>query len=332
MSGFKAFRVHRDEGGVHGELETITLNDLSDGDVVIRAAYSGVNYKDALAATGKGKIMRHFPMVGGVDVSGHVESSSSPLLEAGQPVIVAGFGLSEAHDGGFSERVRVPAEWVVPLPSGLTLREAMVLGTAGLTVGLAVHQMERMGQIPDLGPILVTGSTGGVGSLAVDILSARGYEVHALTGKTQAADYLSKLGATEVVLQSELDFGSRPLESTRFGGALDNVGGDVLAWLTRTVAPLGNIASIGLAGGSGLNTTVMPFILRGVNLLGINSVLCPADLKHEVWTRLGRDLKPQHVDLIGEREVSLDQLSSVFEDYIERRVTGRTVVAIDSSV
>ena len=328
MSQFRAYRVHSHHGDIRGRLESIGLDDLSAGDVVVRGAYSGVNYKDALAATGKGRIMQRFPMVGGIDVAGTVESSSDPRFATGDPVVVAGSGLSEHHDGGFAERVRVPADWLIPLPKGLSLRESMAIGTAGLTAGLALYQMQRMGQHPAQGPILITGASGGVGSLAVDVLSAQGYEVHALTTKPDAEPYLRSLGASEVLFYDELVTGQRPLETARFAGAIDNAGDDTLAWLTRVTMPLGNIAAIGLAGGSDLNTTVMPFILRGVNLLGISSVLAPATLKAEIWTQLGSDLRPRHLDAIVSREVTLAQLPDVLDDYFTDPVMGRTLVRL----
>ena len=328
MSKFRALRVHEHEGECEGRLDEIELDDLSPGDVTIRAAWSGINYKDALAVTGKGRIMRRFPMVAGVDVSGTVESSSDDRFAPGDRVLVAGANMGEAYDGGYAERVRVPAEAVVPVPGGLSLREAMALGTAGFTAALAVERMEHNGQRPENGPVLVNGATGGVGSFAVDMLAGRGYEVAAFTGKADAAGWLESLGAARVVLRDEVEMGTRPLERAQWAGAVDNVGGDHLAWLTRTVMPAGNIASIGLAGGAKLATTVMPFILRGVNLLGINSVTITPELREHAWGRCGTDLKPRHIDTIVTREVGLDQLDGVFDGYMAGTVTGRTVVRI----
>jgi len=328
METFRAFRVHEDDGKISARLEDIRLDDLSEGEVVIRSSWSGVNYKDALAATGKGKIMRRFPLVGGIDVAGTVHSSSDERFAERDEVLVVGCGLSEDRDGGYTEYARVPGDCVVPLPGGLSLREAMAIGTAGFTAALAVHRMEDNHQRPDLGPVVVTGSTGGVGSFAVDMLAGLGYEVAAVTGKRSAERYLKGLGAASLLARDELEMGTRPLEKAVWGGAVDNVGGEMLGWLTRTVVPFGNIAAIGLAGGFKLETTVMPFILRGVNLLGINSVLLPRDLKLAVWERLGSDLKPKHLEDIVTREVSLDELPGVFGDYLEANVTGRTVVRI----
>ena len=250
MSTFRAFRVHEADGGYEGRLDEIGLDDLSEGDVTIRAAWSGINYKDALAVTGKGRIMRRFPMVAGVDVSGTVESSTDARFSPGDRVLVAGANMGEAFDGGYAERVRAPADAVVRVPEGLSLREAMALGTAGFTAALAIERMERNGQRPENGPVLVNGATGGVGSFAVDMLAARGYEVAAFTGKAESAGWLESLGAVRVVLRDEVEMGTRPLERAEWAGAVDNVGGDHLAWLTRTVMPAGNIAAIGLAGGS----------------------------------------------------------------------------------
>ena len=329
MSTFRAFRVHETDGGYEGRLDEIGLDDLSEGDVTIRAAWSGINYKDALAVTGKGRIMRRFPMVAGVDVSGTVESSSDARFSPGDRVLVAGANMGEAFDGGYAERVRAPAGAVVRVPEGLSLREAMALGTAGFTAALAIERMERNGQRPENGPVLVNGATGGVGSFAVDMLAARGYEVAAFTGKAESAGWLESLGAARVVLRDEVEMGTRPLERAVWAGAVDNVGGDHLAWLTRTVMPAGNIAAIGLAGGVKLSTTVMPFILRGVNLLGINSVTISPELREHAWGRCGADLKPRHIDTIVTREIGLDELHGVFDGYMDGAVTGRTVIRIE---
>jgi NADPH2:quinone reductase len=328
MDPFLAFRVHETDAGVEARLEDVTLDDLSPGNVVVRAIWSDVNYKDALAATGKGKIMRRFPMVGGIDVAGYVESSEDPAFSPGDPVVVTGFGLSEEHDGGYARFVRARAEWLVPLPDGLSLRDSMALGTAGFTAALAVDRMQHNSQVPALGPVLVNGATGGVGSFAIDMLAGLGFEVTAFTGKREGEAYLRGLGASDVQYRGEVEMGKRPLERTLWAGAVDSVGGEELGWLTRTVMPGGNIASIGLAGGFKLETTVMPFILRGINLLGINSVYVPMDVRRRVWARLAADLKPRHLDSIAGRTVDLEQLPGVFDDYIAGRVTGRAVVRI----
>ena len=328
MEPFLAYRVHREEGKVAGRLDRITLSDLNEGDVVIRAAWSGINYKDALAATGAGKIMRRFPMVGGIDVAGVVHASSDERYAEGDAVVITGFGLSEEFDGGYAQFVRAPGDWLIRLPDGMSLRDSMAIGTAGFTAALAVDAMELNGQRPDAGPVLVNGATGGVGSFAIDMLGGLGYEVTAFTGKRDRDDYLRALGASAILYRDEVEMGSRPLERALWAGAVDNVGGDQLAWLTRTMRPEGNIASIGLAGGFKLETTVMPFILRGVNLLGINSVYVGRDRRERVWQRLASDLKPRCMERIVTSEVALADLPSAFDGYMEGAVTGRAVVRI----
>ncbi|MCG8424997.1 MAG: oxidoreductase [Proteobacteria bacterium] len=330
MESFRAYRVHDEDGMVGGRLDTIGLDDLSPGEVVIRAAYSDVNYKDALAATGKGKIMRRYPMVGGIDVAGRVHSSTDDRFRAGDAVAVIGCGLSESHDGGYAEYVRVSADFPVVLPDGVSLYQSMALGTAGFTAAMAIDRMERNGQKSDSGPILVNGATGGVGSFAIDMLSGLGYQVVALTGKRSAAEYLKHLGAADVVYRDELQMGQRALEKGRWAGAIDSLGGETLAWLTRTMTSNGNIASIGLAQGAELKTTVMPFILRGINLLGINSVVVSHDFKERIWRRLASDLMPRHLDHIVTRKVTLDELAPIFDGYLRGEVQGRTVVQIAS--
>ena len=328
MESFRAFRIHEAGKGVRAGFETLSLDDLTPGDVVIRVHYSDVNYKDALAATGKGRILRQYPLNGGIDLSGTVLSSEDDRFDEGQHVLVVGCGLSEVFDGGYSEIARVPADCVVPLPPGLTLFDAMAIGTAGFTAALAVLRMEQLGQSPDMGEIVVTGATGGVGSIAIDLLAARGYDVVALTGKADQAAYLERLGAKRLLDRGQVDFGSKPMEKATWGGAVDNVGGETLTWLTRTVKPFGNIASVGLAGGFKLETTVMPFILRGVSLIGINSIEMPSSLRDRAWALLGDDMRPRHLDQIASRVVEFDELPSVFEDYVDGVVTGRTVVRL----
>jgi len=327
---FKAFRIHQQEKGVSTGFENLEVDQLTQGEVVVRVAYSGINFKDALAATGKAKILRAEQLNGGIDFSGVVESSESDAYKAGDEVLVCGCGLSETRDGGFSEIARVPADCVVRVPDGLSLRDTMAIGTAGFTAAIAMIRLEENGQSPDHGPMLVTGATGGVGSIAIDMLAAKGFNVVALTGKSDQHDYLSTLGASEFVNRHELEMGSRPLEKVLWGGAVDNVGGDTLGWLTRTVQPWGNIASIGNASGIKIETTVMPFILRGVSLLGINSIEMPTSLRNRAWQRLGHDLKPAHLDLIAPRTIDFDDLPGAFEAYLTGSVVGRTVVKVSS--
>ncbi len=325
---FKAFRIHEEKGRIVARFEQLTLDDLAAGDVVIRVAYSGINYKDALAVTGTGKILRKYPLVGGIDLAGVVESSSDARYKTGDAVLVTGCELSETHDGGYAQYARVKGDWVIPMPSGLDARSAMALGTAGFTAALAIHRMEQNGQAPGNGPVVVTGATGGVGSLAIDMLAARGYEVIAVSGKVQAAEYLKSIGAARVLARKDIDFGSRPLERAQFAGAIDNLGGEMLTWLTRTMSYGGNIASVGLAASARLETTVMPFILRAVSLLGINSSATPRELRLAVWKRIGADLAPRHLQRIVTREIDFDALPAAFMPYIKGEVTGRTLVRI----
>jgi len=328
MKPFKAFRIHSEDGKIAARFEELTLEQLGAGEVVIRVAASDINYKDALAATGAGRILRRYPLVGGIDLAGTVESSADARFKAGDAVLVTGCGLSETHDGGYAQYARVPGDWVIPMPAGLDAMTAMSLGTAGFTAALAIHRMEQNGQTPDGGPIVVTGATGGVGSVAVDMLATRGYKVVAVSGKPEAAEYLKALGASEVLDRKTLDLGTRPLEAARFAGAIDNLGGEVLTWLTRTVDFWGNIASIGLAASPELKTTVMPFILRGVALLGINSSATRREWRLAVWQRIATDLRPRQLARIVTRTIEFDELPQAFPDYIAGRVTGRTVVRI----
>ncbi|MEO8062607.1 MAG: oxidoreductase [Pseudomonadota bacterium] len=328
MNRFNAFRIHEVSGKVCARFDEITLDDLSPGEVVIRVAYSDINYKDALAATGAGKILRRYPLVGGIDLSGVVVSSEDGRFRPGDPVLVTGSGLSETVDGGYAEFARVQAESVIPMPAGLDGLRAMQLGTAGFTAALAITRMERNGQAPDRGPIVVTGATGGVGNLAIDMLAARGYEVVAVTGKADSVEYLKSLGASKVVMRDEFALGTKPLEAARFAGAIDSVGGEMLAGLTRQVDFWGNIASIGLTGGFELKTTVLPFILRGINLLGINSSATRRAERLEVWQRISTDLAPRHLARIASRSIGFAALPPAFQAYIDGKVTGRTVVKI----
>jgi NADPH2:quinone reductase len=328
ISSFQAFRIHEIDRKIVARMERIALDDLCAGDVVIKVLYSDINYKDALAATGVGRILRRYPLVGGIDLAGVVETSADPRCKAGDHVLVTGCGLSETHDGGYAEYARVKGEWVIPMPEGFGAFKAMALGTAGFTAALAIHRMEHNGQTPAKGPIVVTGATGGVGCIAIDMLSGRGYEVIAVTGKAESVDYLKSLGAAKVLLRGEVDYGKRPMENAQYAGAIDSVGGETLAWLTRTVDTWGNIASIGLAGGAELHTTVMPFIIRGVNLLGINSAAQLRETRLVVWKRIATDLKPRHLDKIVSSTIAFADLPGAFQAYIDGKVTGRTVVKI----
>ena len=325
---FRAYRVYNENNHVRGRVEKISRDELSPGEITIAAEYSSVNYKDALAATGKGKIIRRFPLNAGIDVAGTVIDSVDARFKPGDAVLVTGYDFGVAHDGGYSEIARVPAEWVIPIPSSMTTYQAMAIGTAGFTVALCVKRLEDNGQTPGMGPLIVTGATGGVGMFAIDILSACGYKVIAVTGKMDRAEKLKMLGAKQVMDRNSIKFDGPPLEKGQWGGAIDNVGGDILAWLTRTVVPWGNIASVGLAGGSELHTTVMPFILRGVSLLGITSAGCPTSLRHELWGRLATDLAPRHIDKIITRVAPMEKLPEIFDEMLAGKTTGRTVVKI----
>jgi putative YhdH/YhfP family quinone oxidoreductase len=326
-SSFPAFRIHQDGTAHRSGIEPLSLDDLSPGEVVIRTAYSSVNYKDALAGTGEGRILRRFPLVGGIDVAGHVVASTDPAIREGDEVLVTGCGLSETRDGGYAQYARLQAQWVVPLPRGLSLRESMILGSAGFTAALALYRMLDNRQAPALGPLCVTGATGGVGSLAVDIFSRAGFEVHAVSGKPAHADYLRAIGAAQVHGRDVLAT-ARPLESARFGGGLDNVGGPMLASLLAQTAPYGNVASAGLAASPELSATVMPFIIRGVSLLGVASAGTARDIREAIWQHLASDWKPAHLDRICTREVAMAELPDVFATMLAGGSLGRTLVRL----
>ena len=328
MDKFRAYRINEEDGEIVAGFQQLSVDDLTEGNVVVRVSHSTINYKDALAATGTAKILRRYPLNGGIDLAGVVVSSEDAEFQPGTEVLVNGCGLSETVDGGYSEYARIDSKSLVALPDGISAVEAMQIGTAGYTAALAIHRMEQNGQSPDQGPIVVTGATGGVGSVAIDMLSGRGYEAIALTGKATEEAYLREIGASRILLRDQIDLGKRPMEKAQWAGAIDNLGGDYLTWLTRTVDYGGNIASIGLAAGAALNTTVLPFILRAVCLLGINSVDTPSPLRRAVWERIGGDLKPQHLNTIGNRTISFDELPEAFQAYIDGTVTGRTVVEI----
>ncbi|QDX82693.1 oxidoreductase [Denitratisoma sp. DHT3] len=326
---FKAFLSSQDDGKVSSRFVQMEEEQLDAGEVTIRVAYSDVNYKDALSATGAGRIIRRFPCVGGIDLSGTVTASRDPRFSPGDQVLCTSYDLGVAHHGGYAELARVPADWVVKLPVGLSLFDAMAYGTAGFTAALAVVRMEQNGLAPANGPVLVTGATGGVGSVATAILARLGYRVVALTGKESETDYLKDLGAAEVMLRSSLDLGRiKPLDKATWAGAVDNLGGPVLAWLASTMQVGGTLASVGLAASADLATTVMPFILRGVSLLGVDSVNCPMPLRAEVWRRLAGDMRPARLEAMT-RTIEFSQLPDVFDAFLQARVKGRTVVRIN---
>ncbi|MDP2880252.1 MAG: oxidoreductase [Azonexus sp.] len=328
MDSFKALLIEECDGKVSSGFVPMGESQLDAGSVTIKVAYSSINYKDALAATGAGKIIRRFPCVGGIDLSGAVIASDDARFKPGDRVIATSFDIGVAHHGGYAEIARVPGDWVVPLPGGLSLYDAMALGTAGFTAALAIVRMEENGLRPSKGPVIVTGATGGVGSLAVDMLARIGYHVVALTGKESEADYLRGLGAAEVMLRQSLDLSKiRPLDRARWAGAVDNLGGDVLAWIASTMEQGGTIASIGLAASMSLNTTVAPFILRGVSLLGVDSGYIREPYRSGVWQRLACDLRPPHLADMS-RRIPFDDLPATFGEYIAGRAKGRVVVEV----
>jgi len=324
---FRAFRVFEENGAIQGRIVDAALDELTTGDVLIKASYSSVNYKDALAATGASRILRRFPLVAGIDVSGTVVSSGDARFAVGDEVLVTGYDLGVANDGGYAEYVRVPADWVVRVPPGLTLFDVMAIGTAGFTAALSIAELEHNGLSATEGPVIVTGATGGVGSIAIQIFSGRGYTVTALTGKDHEREFLKSLGASQVLSRKGLQMGSKPLEKSMWAGAVDTVGGDTLAWLTRTMLYRGAIASSGLAGGTDLKTTVLPFILRGVKLLGIDSAMCPMAIRRHMWDCLAAGFRPLKLREIVQ-EITLDDLPRAFATLLEGRARGRFVVRL----
>ena len=328
MQSFTAYLIEEIGGKSQGRFVEMDASRLDPGEVTIRVAYSSVNYKDALAATGAGRIVRRYPCIGGIDLAGFVEESSDDRFRPGDPVVATGFDIGVAHHGGYAQLARLPADWVVPLPAGLSLQEAMALGTAGFSAALAIVRMEENRLAPCNGPVVVSGATGGVGSLAIDMLSGLGYSVSALTGKESEADYLTGLGAAEVILRPTLDLSRpRPLEKSRWAGAVDNLGGPVLAWMASTMKRAGTIASVGLAERSTLETTVMPFILRGICLLGIDSGYIGGDYRQRIWQRLASDLRPSRLPDMT-RIIGFDELPSVFDNLLSGLAHGRVVVKI----
>lgn len=328
MQRFKAYRTFEDNKVVSSRFVEIGEEELDPGDVVVRTKYSTINYKDALSYNGAGRIMRKYPTNAGIDMAGTVESSKDPRWKRGDKVIVHAYDMGVAHDGGYSELVRVPADWVVRRPESMTAFDAMTLGTAGFTAALAIMVMERNGLSPANGPVAVTGATGGVGSVAVEILAKIGYEVTAITGKPRESDYLKSLGAKDVMARDSIDLTKiKPLDKSTWAGAVDNLGGDMLAWLLSTSRIAGTVAAVGLVADHRLSTTVMPFILRGVHLLGTDSVNCPMSVRQTVWNKLAVEWRPDRVhDQV--RTIKFDELPTYFDAYIKGTIRGRTVVRI----
>ena len=328
MTTFKAYRTFDDNGVISSHFVNASIDELDHGEVIVRTKYSTINYKDALSHNGTGKIMRKYPCIAGIDMAGTVEASSDPRWRKGDKVIVHGYDMGVAHDGGYAEHVRVPADWVVRRPESMTAFDAMTLGTAGYTAALGIYLMQHNGLAPESGPVAVTGATGGVGSVAIEILAKLGYHVVAITGKGEEANYLKGIGAGEVVLRQSLDLTRiRPLDRATFAGAVDNLGGDILAWLLSVQKIGGTVASIGLAAGHKLSTTVMPFILRGVHLLGVDSANTPMPLRQKIWNKLAVEWRPDRVhDQV--RTIDFEELPTHFDAYLKGLVRGRTVVRI----
>ncbi|MEO5343217.1 MAG: YhdH/YhfP family quinone oxidoreductase [Gammaproteobacteria bacterium SHHR-1] len=326
MNQFKAFRIHNDAQGYHSGVETLQTEQLMAGEVLLECRFSSVNYKDALAGTGQGKVVRHFPITGGIDAAGDVIESSDPRFRPGDPVLATGYGLGVSHDGGYGRYLRLPADWLVPLPPGLGPFMAMALGTAGFTAGLALQRMEQNGQTPEMGPVLVTGASGGVGSIAIALLARNGYEVVAVSGKEDQRQRLMEMGASQVIDRNQLPLSQRPLDKACWGGLIDSLGGDILAGLLPQIQPWGNVASIGMAAGMGLSSSVMPFILRGIGLLGIDSVECPMALRQHVWQRLSEQLDRPLLEQLVTRVIPLEDLPGAFEELLAGQARGRILV------
>ena len=325
---FECFRINQVNEKIVSGLESVSIEDINPGEVTLKTEYSSINYKDALAATGKGKILRTFPLIGGVDVAGEVVESDDPRFSPGDKVIAACSGLSETNDGGYSEYTRISSEAAIELPKQIDTRTAMAIGTAGFAAGLAIFKMKLNKQTPDMGPIVVTGATGGVGSIAIDMLSSSGFETTAITRKKTHDEYLRAIGTSNIICLEEMEIGERPLEKAQFGGGIDNVGGNLLSWVLRSTVPEGNVASIGLAADFKLPTNVMPFILRGVNLLGVNSTTLPNAIKQEVWDDIANNMSPQKIDQIVSKEVTLKELPDQFQAFLEGSVVGRVLVKV----
>jgi acrylyl-CoA reductase (NADPH) len=327
---FKAFVVNKVEDDFSAKIEQVTMSDLSPGEVTIKVAYSSVNYKDGLASIPNGKIVRSYPFIPGIDLAGTVVNSNDERFSDGDNVIVTSYELGVAHTGGYSEYARVPADWIVPLPDGLSLEESMILGTAGFTAALSVHRLEENGLRPEKGPVLVTGATGGVGSMAVAMLAKRGYKVNASTGKESEHEYLKKIGASEVISREEVAGEKyRPLDKQLWAAAVDPVGGKTLSSIISKLQYNGSVAVSGLTGGTDVPTTVFPFILRGINILGIDSVYCPMEIRKELWSRMATDLKPEdHLHTI-KQEVTLESLPDTLSAILKGEARGRTIVKIN---
>lgn len=327
MDNFKAFMVNKNEQDFSAEVKTIRLEDLPAGDVLIKVAYSSVNFKDGLASIPNGKIVRSYPFIPGIDLAGTVVRSDDSRFNEGDEVIATSYEIGVSHYGGYSEYARIPGDWIVPLPEGLTLKEAMVFGTAGFTAALSVHRLEENGLTPEKGKVLVTGASGGVGSVAVAMLAKRGYHVVASTGKESEHEYLRKIGATDIISREEL-VGEKikPLDKQLWAAAVDPVGGKTLSAILSKLEYNGSVAVSGLTGGTDVPATVFPFILRGINLLGIDSVYCPMETRKLLWQRMATDLKPAGMLETINNEVSLEELPGVLTSILKGENRGRTIV------
>lgn len=328
-AAFRALEVNKGEAFTVG-IRSLTLDDLPQGEVVIKVAYSSVNYKDGLASIPDGNIVRSYPFIPGIDLSGYVVSSADPRFYEGQKVLATGYGIGVSHFGGYSEYARLPAEWVVPLPDGLSLREAMIYGTAGFTAALSIKHLEEKGVSPEKGKVLVTGASGGVGGAAVAMLAHKGYTVAAGTGRSEEADYLRELGANEVLSREDIYAGGnvKPLDKQLWQAAVDPVGGTQLAAVLSRIAYRGAVAVSGLTGGTAVPASVLPFILRGVSLLGIDSVMCPAEEREELWKLMAGSWKPEQLDKLVNREVTLAELPQALSDILQSAIRGRVLVRV----
>jgi putative YhdH/YhfP family quinone oxidoreductase len=328
---FQALVVEKNEKFSVG-VQNVSFEQLPKGEVLIKVAYSSVNYKDGLASIPEGKIVRSYPFIPGIDLSGYVVSSSDPRFHEGQQVLVTGYEVGVSHYGGFSQYARIPADWIVPLPAGLTLKEAMIYGTAGFTAALSIMRLEDNGASPEKGKMLVTGATGGVGGAAVSILHKKGYQVVASTGNLDATDYLKSLGASEVISREDVMQNSgKSLNKQQWQAAVDPVGGNMLAAILSKIEYGGSVAVSGLTGGAEVPTTVLPFILRGVNLLGIDSVYCSTERRANLWERMAQDLKPERLETLVDREVSLQELPEALSDILKSKTLGRVLVHVSQN-
>ncbi|MCP3761016.1 acryloyl-CoA reductase [Domibacillus sp. A3M-37] len=326
---FHALIVDKTEDDFSVGVKKIGLEELPQGEVLIKTAYSGINYKDGLASIPDGKIVRSYPFIPGIDLAGVVVSSSDTRFQEGDEVIATSYEIGVSHFGGYSEYARIPADWVVPLPKGLTLKEAMIFGTAGFTAALSVQRLEENGLQPDQGNVLVTGATGGVGSFAVSMLAGRGYNVVASTGKDSEKNYLTKLGAKEIVSREDVYNGKlKALDKEQWAGAVDPVGGETLAAILSKISYKGSVAVSGLTGGTNVPTSVFPFILRGVNLLGIDSVNCPMETRQKTWERMATDLKPEDLSTFVQQTASLEELPDILPTILQGKMRGRVIVSL----